>query len=77
MDVEDIVQVDTGFGKGIIGFILEKILEKKFGIKFEEFTIPGLKIHTYGASTCYRFDIEIKGMIPKGEVLKIMEGDKE
>ncbi len=75
MDVEDIVQVDTGFGKGIISFILKKFLEKKFGIKFEEFTIPELKIHTYGASTCYRFDIEIKGMIPKGEVLKLMEGE--
>lgn len=75
MDVEDIVQVDTGFGKGIIGFILKKFLEKKFGIKFEEFAIPELKIHTYGASTCYRFDIEIKGMISKGEILKIVEGE--
>lgn len=77
MDVEDIVQVNTSFGQGIIGFILKKILEKKCGIKFEEFTIPELKIHTYGASTCYRFDIEVRGMISKGEVLKIVEGDKE
>lgn len=75
MDAEDIIQVDTGFGKGIIGFVLKKFMEKKFGIKFEEFTIPELKIHTYGASTCYRFDIEIKGMISKGEVLKIVEGE--
>ncbi len=75
MDAEDIVQVNTCFGKGIISFILEKFLKKKFGIKFEEFTIPELKIQTYAASTCYKFDIEIKGMIQKGEVLKIVEGE--
>ena len=77
MDVEDIIQVNTMFGKGIVGFILKRVLEKKFGIKFEEFAIPELKIHTYGAGLCYRFDIEIKGLISKGEVLKIVEGDKE
>lgn len=74
---EDIVQVNTCFGQEIIGFILKKILEKKFGIKFEEFTIPELKIHTHAASTGYKFNIEIKGMISKGEVLKMVRGDKE
>ena len=29
MDVEDIIQLDTGLGKGIIGFVLKKFLEKK------------------------------------------------
>ena len=75
MDTEDIVQVNTCFGRGIIGFILKKFLEKKFGIEFEEFTIPELKIHTYGASTSYKFDIEIIGMIPKGAVSKIVKGE--
>ena len=75
MDVEDIVQVNTWFGKEIIGFILKKILEKKFGTKFEEFTVPELKIHTYASSAYYRFDIEIKGMISKDEVLKLVKGD--
>ena len=69
------MQVNTCFGKGIVGFILKKILEKKLGIKFEEFAIPELKIHTYAHSSCYSFNIEIEGMVSKGEVLKIVEGE--
>lgn len=78
MDVEDIIQLDTGFGKGLIGFILEKFLEKKFGVKFVHFAVPEFKIHTYGASKQYDFNIKITGSISKGEILRLMqEGDKE
>lgn len=78
MDVEDIIQLDTGLGKGIIGFILEKFLEKKFGVKFSDFGVPEFKIHTYGASTKYDFNIKITGSIDKGELIKLIQkGDKE
>lgn len=78
MDVEDIIQLDTVLGKGIIGFILKKFLEKKFGVKFADFNVPEFKIHTYGASTKYDFSIKIKGSISKGEIIKLIQkGDKE
>lgn len=73
MDVEDIIQLDTGIGKGIIGFILKKFLEKKFGIKFADFEVPELKIHTYGASKQYDFNIKITGSIDKGEILRLIQ----
>lgn len=78
MEPEDIIQLDTGLGKGIIGFILKKFLEKKFGIKFADFEVPEFKIHTYGASKQYDFNIKITGSIYKGDILSLMqEGDKE
>lgn len=78
MDVEDIIQLDTGFGKGIIGFILEKFLEKKFGVKFIDFKVPEFKIYTRGGSGNYDFKIRITGSIGKGEIIEfIQKGDKE
>jgi hypothetical protein len=78
MDVEDIIQLDTGLGKGIIGFILEKFLEKKFGVKFVDFAVKEFKIYTRGASTKYDFSIRITGSIGKGEILRLIKkGDKE
>lgn len=73
MDVEDIIQLDTGFGKGLIGFILKKFLERKFGVKFEDFEVPEFKIHTYGASKQYDFNIKITGSIGKGEILSLIQ----
>lgn len=79
MEPEDIINMSMGteFGKGIIGFILKKFLEKKFGIKFEEFAIPELKIHTCTSSRYYRFSIGMKGLISKDEILKIVEGEDQ
>lgn len=73
MDVEDIIQLDTEFGKGIIGFILKKFLEKKFGVKFVDFEVPEFKIFTCGASTKYDFNIKITGSINKGEIIELMQ----
>lgn len=78
MDVEDIIQLDTGLGKGIIGFILKKFLEKKFGVKFADFEVPEFKIHTYGGSTKYDFSIKITGSIYKGDIIELIQkGNKE
>ena len=78
MDVEDIIQLDTGFGKGLIGFILEKFLEKKFGIKFVDLKVSEFKVYTRGASAKYDFSIRITGSIGKGEILSlIQERNKE
>ena len=78
MDVEDIIQLNTGFGKGLIGFILEKFLEKKFGIKFVDFKVPEFKIFTRSSTTKYDFNIKITGSIDKGEILRLIQkGDKE
>lgn len=77
MDVEDIIQLDTGLGKGIIGFILEKFLEKKFGVKFVDFEVPEFKIHTYGASAKYDFSIKVNGSIDKGEIIRLVQKEKE
>lgn len=78
MDVEDIIQLDTGFGRGLIGFILEKFLEKKFGIKFVDFKVPEFKIFTRGANTKYDFSVRITGSIDKGEILRLIQkGNKE
>lgn len=78
MDVEDIIQLDTGFGKGLIGFILEKFLEKKFGVRFIDFKVPEFKIYTRGATTKYDFSIRITGSIDKGEILRLIQkGNKE
>ena len=74
MEPEDIIQLDTGFGKGIIGFILEKFLEKKFGVKFVHFAVPEFKIFTRGGSKRYDFNIKITGSISKGEILSWMQG---
>ena len=74
MDVEDIIKLDTVLGKGIIGFILKKFLEKKFGVKFEDLVVPEFKIFTRGASTKYDFNIRITGSISKGEILSWMQG---
>lgn len=73
MDVEDIIQLDTGFGKGLIGFILKKFLERKFGVKFEDFKVSEFKIYTRGASTKYDFNIRITGSISKGEILSLIQ----
>ena len=78
MDVEDIIQLDTVFGKGIIGFILEKFLEKKFGVKFIDFKVQEFKIFTRCSTTKYDFNIRITGSIDKGEILRLIQGgDKE
>lgn len=77
MDVEDIIQLDTGFGKGLIGFILEKFLEKKFGIKFVDFKVPEFKIFTRGATTKYDFNIKITGSIDKGEILELIHKEEQ
>jgi len=78
MDVEDIIQLDTGFGKGLIGFILEKFLEKKFGIKFVDLKVSEFKIFTHGASAKYDFNIKIAGSIDKGKIISLIQGgDKE
>lgn len=78
MDVEDIIQLDTGFGKGLIGFILEKFLEKKFGVKFVHFVVPEFKIFTCSSSRRYDFNIKITGSIDKGEILRLIQkGIKE
>lgn len=76
MDVEDIIQVDTGISKGIIGFILGKFLEKKFGVKFDDFRIPKLNIHSYGADKCYNFSIEIScsGYMHKATLTQLIRG---
>ena len=76
MDVEDIIQLDTVFGKGLIGFILEKFLEKKFGVKFIDFKVQ--ELYTRGATTKYDFNIKITGSIDKGEILRLIQkGGKE
>lgn len=78
MEPEDIIQLDTGLGKGIIGFILKKFLEKKFGIKFSDFDVTELSIFTCGGSGNYDFKIRITGSIGKGEIIKLIQkGDKE
>ena len=78
MDVEDIIQLDTVFGKGIIGFILKKFLERKFGVKFEDFKVSEFKIFTRGGSKQYDFNIRITGSISKGEILSLIQkGNKE
>jgi hypothetical protein len=69
------MSIGTEFGKGIIGFILKKFMEKKFGIEFEEFTVPELKIYTCASGRYYSFNIGMKGMISKGEVLKLVKGE--
>lgn len=78
MDVEDIIQLDTGLGKGIIGFILKKFLEKKFGVKFADFEVPEFKIFTRGGWKNYEFNIKITGSIGKGELIELIrKGGKE
>lgn len=77
MDVEDIIQLDTGLGKGIIGFILEKFLEKKFGVKFADFEVPEFKIFTRGGTTKYDFNIKITGSIDKGEIIRLIQKGNE
>ena len=77
MDLEDIIQVNTGIGKGIVGFILKKALEKSLGIKFESFTVPELNIHTFGASENYCFSIQVKGNVSKDQIIKLVKGEKE
>lgn len=78
MDVEDIIRLDTGLGKGIMGFILKKFLEKKFGVKFMDFDVTELSIFTCGGSGNYDFKIGITGSIGKGELIELIQkGDKE
>lgn len=77
MDVEDIIQLDTGLGKGIIGFILEKFLEKKFGIKFVDFSVQEFKIFTHGGHKDYHFNIKISGSINKGEIISLVQKGEE
>lgn len=78
MEPEDVIQLDTVFGKGLIGFILEKFLEKKFGVKFIDFKVPEFKIFTRCSTTKYDFNIKITGSIDKGEILRLVQkGDKE
>lgn len=73
MDVEDIIQLDTGLGKGIIGFILKKFLEKKFGVKFADLNVTEFKIFTCGGSGNYDFKIRITGSIGKGEIIELIQ----
>lgn len=78
MEPEDIIKLDTGFGKGLMGFILKKFLEKKFGVKFVDFEVPEFKIFTCTSATKYDFSIKIKGSIDKGEILRfIQKGNEE
>lgn len=78
MEPEDIIQLDTVFGKGLIGFVLEKFLEKKFGVKFADFKVPEFKIFTRCSTTKYDFNIKITGSIDKGEILRLIQkGDKK
>lgn len=78
MDVEDIIQLGTGVGKGIIGFILKKFLERKFGVEFADFNVTELSIFTCGGSRNYDFKIRITGSINKGELIELIQrGDKE
>lgn len=78
MDVEDIVDLNTGLGKGIIGFILKKFLEKKFGVKFVDLNVTELSIFTCGGSRNYDFKIRITGSIGKGGLIELIQkGYKE
>ena len=77
MDVEDIIQLNTVFGKGLIGFILEKFLEKKFGVKFIDFKVQEFKIFTRCSTTKYDFNIRITGSIDKGEILRLIQKEEK
>lgn len=77
MEPEDIIQLDTGLGKGIIGFILKKFLEKKFGVKFVNFEVPEFKIFTRCSTTKYDFNIKITGSIDKGEIIRLIQKGNE
>lgn len=75
--MEDIVKIETGFGKGILSFILKKFLEWKFGIKFVNFSVHNFNISSLADERNLHFDIAINGEISKGDIIKIIQGGEE
>ena len=77
-ELEDVMKVETGFGKGILSSILKKILERKFGVKFESFEVPTLFIQSGSCDKDINFVIEICGQLPKCELINLWKkGEKE
>lgn len=78
MAPEDIMKIETGWGKGILGFVLKKFLEGKFGVKFEDFSVPQFKIYTSADGRNCNFHIEIKGEVNKADIIGLLKkGDNK
>lgn len=73
--MEDIMKFETGWGKGILGFVLKKFLEGKFGVKFEDFTIQRFHISAPADERNCKFYIAIDGEINKADIVRLMKGE--
>ena len=74
--MEDIVKVETGFGRGILSFILKKFLEGKFGVKFTDFEISHFSARRPPDAKDVDFHISICGQIPTEHIIKLTKGEK-
>ena len=72
--MEDMVKVETGFGRGVLGFVLKKILEGKFGVKFVNFDLGKVVVYSPADGRDLSFDIRIQGLIAKNDIIKIVRG---
>ena len=75
--MEDMVKVETGFGRGVLGFVLKKILEGKFGVKFVDFEVSHFSIRRPADSKDIDFHISVCGQISKNYILKLIKERKD
>ena len=75
--MEDLVKVETGFGKGLLGFVFQKFLEGKFGVKFVNFSVHNFNVSSLADERNLHFDIAINGEISKGDVINIIQGGEK
>lgn len=73
--MEDIVKIETGFGRGVLGFILKKILEGKFGVKFTDFEVSYFSARRPPDAGDVDFHISVCGQIPTEHILKLIKGE--
>lgn len=75
--MEDIMKIETGFGKKVLGFILKKVIEKKLDIRFVSFEFGNVYVSSSDDECNLRFDMRIFGELPKADVLDMIQGGKK
>lgn len=73
MAPEDIMKIETGWGRGILGFVLKKFLEGKFGVKFENFEVPVFRIYSSSCERNCKFNIAIQGEVNKADIIGLLQ----
>ena len=76
---EDIMKLGSITSRTILGFILKKFLEGKFGVKFSSFDVNKCfialndsKTFTKSGNESYLFNIEVTGEIEKGYIMRLI-----